>query len=78
MKSFIKPSGEYKNALDFLNHIRIPFVDDIEIELYDDSNIDKALVEADADYEFKLCFKSSYYITSAFIVLLFVIGFYLE
>ena len=78
MKSFIKPSGEYKNAIDFLNNIKIPFVDGLEVEIVDDTNISQSLLDHDPNYDFKLCFKSSFYLSYAFIVLLIVVGIYLE
>ena len=78
MKSFIKPSGEYNNATEFLNKVGLPFVDGLEVEIVDDYNIDQKLMDADANYDFKLCFKTSFYLTYAFLVLLIVIGIYLD
>lgn len=78
MKSFIKPSGEYKTAYEFLNKVGIPFVDDLEVEIIDDYNIDQKLFDVDANYDFKLCFKTSFYLTYTFLVLLIVIGIYLD
>lgn len=74
--SYIMPSKEYKNASDFLNRIGIPYLDESEIEIYDDINDSVPDGTDDSIEDMKLCFKKGSFLKIGFYVYFFLFFLY--